>query len=556
MAGGAAVANDGYGNKGVFHKHNIRGTLFCGVFVLGAILYGYDGTYFTGILAMDTFKRDFGTLTSAGTYVIDAKYQSLFASIVQAGEFVGALAAGFIGNRSGRKGAMLVAISVVAFGAILQLIVTGNLPLLVVGRLILGMGVGIISNCTTLYLSEIPPSSIRGSMVSSWQLFLALGQVLGAGIAQGTKDYESTFSYRMPIALNIAICLLIFIGLFFIPESPRWFVSKNRDDDAARALERVHKGDPDTDVAKELRHMTHAREAEIAESGGSTSWSELFVGVERRKLIAVFGILVCQQISGVQFIFSYGTVFFESIGFNNAFTVTIITDIVEVVGVLVSFFLVNRIGRRPLLLWTTVMMAALLLVCGILGTIKDPSKAVNSAIASMIIIYVFFFNLAWGPLAWVVATELAGGRNRSRIMSVGTAAFWVAAWAVTFTLPYLYNTGDGAGLGPMVGFIYFGGAVISYVFVYYMIPETLGRSLEEYVAFADLDLGRRLTSTFYRRVNMLLELNVPTRAWKEYHAHLDGQRVEPDVTDAKASAPKQRFLEDVADENTAKHFEA
>lgn len=83
-------------------------------------------------------------------------------------------------------------------------------------------GVGIISNCTTLYLSEIPPSSIRGSMVSSWQLFLALGQVLGAGVAQGTKDYTSTFSYRMPIALNLAIVLMIFTGLFFVPESPRW----------------------------------------------------------------------------------------------------------------------------------------------------------------------------------------------------------------------------------------------------------------------------------------------------------------------------------------------
>lgn len=150
-----------------------------------------------------------------------------------------------------------------------------------------------------------------------------------------------------------------------------------------------------------------------------------------------------------------------------------ITDIVEVFGVLCSFMVVNRIGRRPLLLSTTVLMAIVLLICGGLGTIpaESRSKSVNSAIASMIIIYVLYvttappvhipthlfssiFNLAWGPLAWVVATELASGKNRTKIMGISTAAFWVSAWAVTFTLPYLYNSEPGsAGLGPMVGFI-------------------------------------------------------------------------------------------------------
>lgn len=107
----------------------------------------------------------------------------------------------------------------------LQLIVTGSKPLLIVGRLILGMGVGIVSNCTTLYLSEIPPAHIRGTIVSGWQLFLAIGQVIGAVVAQGTKNSTTTFSYRFPIAFNFAICLIIGGGLLIVPES-EWILRR------------------------------------------------------------------------------------------------------------------------------------------------------------------------------------------------------------------------------------------------------------------------------------------------------------------------------------------
>ncbi|KAF9028909.1 general substrate transporter [Hymenopellis radicata] len=526
MAGAAPPQNSTTtsANKGVFHKHNLRATLFCLVFVFGAILYGYDGTYFTGILAMKKFKLDFGDRQADGSYTISSAYQSLFASIVQVGEVIGSLSAGFIGDASGRKGAMVACIILVTFGAVLQLILVGSIPLLVVGRAILGIGVGIVSNCTTLYLSELPPAAIRGTMVSSWQLFLAIGQVIGAGVAQGTKDYGTTFSYRFPIALNLLICLIIGLGLLIVPESPRWLLSKDRQEAAFAALRRVHKGNDEIDLDAEVKVILDAKAAEAKESGGESRWGDLFSGVQKRKFFGAFGILVCQQIGGVQFIFSYGTVFFESIGMTDAFLVTMITDIVEVVGVLVSFLLVNRIGRRPLLLWTTVWMAVVLFICGGLGTIPadQRSKSVNSVIAAMIIIYVFVFNLAWGPLAWVVATELAAGKNRTKIMGVATAAFWVSAWAVTFTLPYLYNDEKGsAGLGPMIGFIYGGGTVIAFIFVYYYIPETLGRSLEE--------------------INMMMELKVPTRAWSQYQAGVLDENGRPVPIEQHAAETKAGF---------------
>ncbi|CDZ96594.1 sugar transporter [Phaffia rhodozyma] len=507
---------------GVFHKYNRRAVFYSLVFVLGAILYGYDGTYFTGILEMDAFKRDYGTLVN-GEMVIKSGDQSLYASIVQVGEVVGSLSAGLIGDKIGRKGAMYVAIFWVLIGAILQIIVVGSRPLIVVGRLILGVGVGIVSNCTTLYLSEICPAAIRGTIVSSWQLFLAIGQVIGAGVSQGTKDYSSTFSYRFPIALNVAIVIIIFAGMFIVPESPRWLISKDRIEEAEHALDRVNKSNETADNAREIRVMLDAKAAEAAESGGESRWGDLLKGAQKKKLFGAFGILVCQQINGVQFVFSYSTVFFKQIGVGNPFTITMVCNVVEVVGVLCSFFIINRFGRRPLLVWSALAMAVLMIVMGILGTIPNPTGSVNSAIASMIIIFVWVFNLAWGGLAWTVANELASGRNRTKILAVSTAAFWVSAWAVTFTLPYLANDDGGAGLNAKVGYIYGGGALIGAAFVYFYIPETLGRSLEE--------------------INLMIELKVPTLAWPEYKTTIDGVHNEQWKAEDKNIQQGQRFVE-------------
>ncbi|GHJ83685.1 hypothetical protein NliqN6_0087 [Naganishia liquefaciens] len=480
----------------IWHKSNRRALFYCSVFVIGAFLYGYDGTYFTGILEMPRFLSDFGDLQPDGTYQLSSKYTSVFASIVQAGEFVGSLCASLLGDYLGRKGALRAAVIIVTIGCILQLIIVGSVSLLIVGRLILGIGVGIISNCVPMYLSEIPPAAIRGSVVSTWQLTLAVGQVIGAVIAQGTKDYESTFSWRFPIAFNVLITLLLFVGSFFVIESPRWLTQKGKDDKAFRALERLHKKNDDLDAETELSILIEARNAEKNNEGNQSKWSDLIkIPADRRRFICAFGILCCQQISGVQFIFSYATRFFVDIGQTNAFLYTIIVDVIEVVGVIVSLFLVNRFGRRPLLISTGIFMTATDVVIGAIGIKRDRTDSENTAIVAMIMLYVFAFNLAWGPLAWAVATELSHGKNKTKIMSIGTAGFWICAWAVTFTLPYLFDA-DQANLGPMVGWIYAGGGVISVAFVYFCIPESLGRSLEE--------------------ISIMMDLGVPTRAWKHY----------------------------------------
>ncbi|CAO1627116.1 unnamed protein product [Sympodiomycopsis kandeliae] len=494
--GGAAVGPSSgpvVGNTSFFAKANSKPLFYAAIAVFGAILYGYDGTYFTSILEMNKFQQDYGTPRPDGTVNITSSQKSILASAVQIGEFFGSLTAGFIGDRYGRRGGFLAACAYVTIGVLIQIIPAGNVAALGAGRAVLGMGVGVVSNATPLYLSEVAPSAIRGVVVSSWQLMLAIGQVIGACVGQGTHALESTASYRIPIGVNLVIVLIIVLGMFIIPESPRWLLSKDRDEEAMAALRRINstQEDPELVASTEMRLFCQARDDERATQGRG-GWKSMVSGLERRKFICVLGILVAQQIGGVQFIFSYTTTFFKTVGVTDAFLVTIIVDIVEVVGVIVSFPLIKRFGRRPLLLYTSVPMFIALLVCGILGSIGERTTDQNRTIAAMICIYVFAFNLAFGPLAWTVASELATGLNRQKLMSLGTACFWIIAWAVTFTLPYLFDA-DEAGLETKIGYIYAGGVLIAAIFVFFYIPETHGRSLEE--------------------IQEMLAAKVPTRHW-------------------------------------------
>ncbi|KAE9399154.1 general substrate transporter [Gymnopus androsaceus JB14] len=507
--GGGAAAGDLSWN--VFAKEYRRPLLFCSIAVVGAILYGYDGTYYTSILDMTKFNNDYGVPTTNAdgtvTYAITSQDKSLTTSIVQAGEVVGSLIAGPIGDWGGRRMGMFVACFLVTIGVIIQISVAGSIAALTTGRAVLGMGIGCISNAVPMYLSEIPPVAIRGSIVGSWQLMLAIGQVIGACVGQGVKDRMDTGAYRIPMGINLGIVLLLSTGAMWIPESPRWLFSKGREEETIKALERVNADQPNVAEAVQEQFILYvkARDEEQEIAGKEPSrWSDLFHGTTRRKFICAVGILIAQQIGGVQFIFSYTTTFLSGVGIENAFLITIIVDIVEVIGVIVSFFLVNRFGRRPLLLVTSTFMTIFLLIVGAMGSLHGHRTAAqNNLIAAGIILYVFFFNLAWGPLAWVIATELSVGKNRQKIMSVGTACFWISAFVVTFTMPYLYDASE-ANLEAQIGYIYAGGSIIGMVFVYYCIPETLGRSLEE--------------------INHMMDAKIPTHEWGTYDLNRDVER--------------------------------
>lgn len=517
---------------------------------------------------MTKFKEDYGVpliVDGKATVDITSAQRSVVTSIVQAGEFCGALLAGPFGDWYGRRGAFFGAIFFLCLGTILQLIVAGNLPLLGTGRALVGVGVGFLANSTPLYLSEISTAAIRGAVVGSWQLLLAIGQVIGACVGQGTHNLTTTAAYRIPIGLNLFLALVLFVAQFIIPESPRWLVSKGRDEEAKKSLYKINKDQADPDIVVEMQYQSfqeaHQEEMEM----GKTGWMSLLHGVEARKLLIVCGTLTAQQIGGVQFIFSYTTTFFSASGIADPFLVTIIVDIIEVVGVLCSFLVVNRFGRRPLLIYTSIPMAASLFVAGGLGRNANGlpvTTAENRALVAMICIYVFFFNLAWGPLAWVIASECAVGQNRQKLMSLGSATFFVWAFVVAFTLPYLFDPEE-ANLGSQIGFIYGPLTCVSLLFVYFCVPETRGRTLEgshidnaSFLCTEIIMLIRILLILYSTEINEMINAKVPTRKWTTHISSLQRYDGGLKQNDSQIESPSSDGHAEVDDKDNVDKFKS
>ncbi|KAH6889728.1 general substrate transporter [Thelonectria olida] len=490
--------------------------LYCGFAALGACLYGYDGVYFNGVSTLDVFLRDFGHRNGHGEYVISPATLSIMTSMINLGELVGSLCAAPLNDFLGRKGVFVIGSISIAVGVIMQLVTTSSGALITAGRAVLGFGVGNFSATSLLYMGEIAPDSLRSPLLMSWQLTLSVSQIIAAAINRGVVNIQTSFAYRFPTGFQLVFVLIIFLGIRWVPESPRWLIRKDRRDDAAESLRRLHREDKDYDPAPVMRNMEDDLQRERA-SEAESSWSQLVTDkVERRKVVYSAGALVAQQINGIQWFYYFGTVFSKAIGLRDPFLMTLIVFIIQVFVVLAAVILGNKLPRRPLLMITTGIMTVSIFVVGCLGIPGGtPSETIGKVIISFVIIEIVAFNFAWGPLGWAIASEMAVGRNRNKIYAIAVASFWITVWVTVFTLPYLYYS---AHLGPKTGFVYTGLCFVTLAYVYFCVGEVSGRSIEE--------------------INGFFRDGIPARRWK------DQPRLDTIVTTISGGSNETRMTEE------------
>ncbi|KAL5604309.1 hypothetical protein BROUX41_002282 [Berkeleyomyces rouxiae] len=457
----------------------------------GGVLYGYDTGTISGILAMKYWLKEFSTghTNSDGSPAITSGQESLIVSILSVGTFIGSLASPLLSDRIGRRLGLVLVTWVFNLGVAMQTAATSQ-DLFIAGRFFAGLGVGLISAIIPLYQSETAPKWIRGLIVGSYQLAITIGLLLANVVNNATHKNNDTTSYRVPIAVQFAWSLILFGGMLFLPETPRFLIKQGKHEEAAKSLCRLRRLDPDhEEIQAELAEIRANHEYEMSLTSES-SMLDAFKPPMLRRLITGVGVQSFQQLSGINFIFYYGTKFFENSGIDNPFVISMITTSINVVSTLPGIWATDKYGRRSLLLIGAAGMAVSQLIVALTGTLSTDQTAdgvtivknlaAQRAAISFICIYIFFFASTWGPLAWVVCSEIYPLRIRAVSVATTTAANWLVNWALSYSTPYLVNWGPGnANLQSKIFFIWFGACFLAAAFVYFMVYETKNLTLEE-----------------------------------------------------------------------------
>ncbi|KAI3322358.1 high-affinity glucose transporter RGT2 [Xylariaceae sp. AK1471] len=462
-----------------------------GLFVaFGGILFGYDTGTISGIISMPYWQRLFSTgyINSHGMPDITPSQSSAIVSILSAGTFFGCLASPFFADNIGRRWALIASSVVFIFGVILQTASTA-IPLFLAGRFFAGFGVGLISALIPLYQSETAPKWIRGAIVGAYQFAITIGLLLANVVNNSTKNRDDSGSYRIPIAVQFAWAIILISGMLLLPETPRYLIKRGDDEKAARSLGKLRRLPADHPViASELAEIRANHEYEL--SFGQSGYLDCFRGPMLKRQLTGMGLQALQQLTGINFIFYYGTQYFKNSGIENPFTISVITSVINVVSTLPGLWAVDKFGRRPLLFWGAIGMCVGQLIVAVLGTTTTGqdsmgntivyNEAAQKASIAFIAIYIFFFASTWGPLAWVVTGEIFPLKTRAKSLSISTASNWLLNFVIAFITPYLVDYGPNyANLQSKVFFIWFAACFLCIAFVYFFIYETKGLSLEE-----------------------------------------------------------------------------
>ncbi len=419
------------------------------VAALGGLLFGYDTSVISG--AMLFLRTDF--------HLSDVQLE-FAVGIALAGALVGSASAGYCTDRWGRRWMLLV--TALGFGlfSVLSGLAVG-LVSFSVARFFVGACIGIASLAVPLYIAEMSPARIRGALVSLNQLAITVG----IGVAYFVDyAFAASESWRWMFASAVFPAIVLLIGMIFLPESPRWLARKGFRDRALENFRRLGRGEE--------------AEAELAEVEGALQEEQEGFGILlqpgfRVAVLVGIGLAIFQQITGINTIIYYSPAILRMSGYPSAKAAILAAAIIGVANILitiVSIALVDRLGRRFLLLLSTAGMAVALALIGA----AFYQKAGSIVVFYEVIAYVISFGIGLGPVMWLLISEIYPTKIRGKAMSLATLSVWGSNWVVTVTFLSLIRAAGPAG----TFWIYAGICVGAFIFCYVFVPETKGRTLE------------------------------------------------------------------------------
>jgi len=475
----------------------VKAYLMCAFAAFGGFFFGFDSGYISGVLNMKYFIHTFqglpypptnATPAQESNFIMSANNTSLIVSILSAGTFFGSILSGSIADWIGPRTTIISGCIIFCAGVVIE-VASHTVPVLAVGRLVAGFGFGFVSAIIILYMSEVAPRKVRGMIVSGYQLCIEIGMLIANCVNYGTKDLLNSGSYRIPMSIQFIPAVILGVGLFLLPESPRYFVKKGKIREAALALALVRGQPHDSEyVQYELAEVIANYEYELSitpQGSYWSSWTNCFKGglftknSNLHRTILGTSLQMMQQWTGINFIMYYSTIFLQSLGtVKNPFLMSLVFSIMLIIGTPVTFYLIEHYGRRAILIYGALGMLICEFIIAGVGTALPTNKQATEAVIVFICFYVVIFSATWGPAAWVIIGEIFSIPIRARGVALSTASNWLWNTIIGLITPVLVNK-DRDNLGAKVFFLWGSLCTVAMVYAWLLIPETKGLSLEQ-----------------------------------------------------------------------------
>lgn len=438
-------------------------TFAVGVAAIGGFLFGYDTAVVNGA---NTYLK--------AHFHLNAAQEGLAGASAILGCIPGAMFSGVLSDRFGRRRMLFICALLFAVSGLLS-----GLPRTFAGflaaRFVSGLGIGASSMICPVYIAEIAPEKWRGRLGTLFQLGIVTGIFLTLFVNKlvqglGDESWNTALGWRWMLGLEVAPAVVFAAMLCLVPESPRWLAQKDRSDEAVAILGRVGGAEHAAREMDAIRESLHREEGD---------WNELLQGRFRRPLLIAVVLMACSQFCGINAIMYYSTKIFALSGGakDAAFTSSVWVGLINFLFTFVAIGLVDRIGRRPLLLAGTATQALSLAMVGWVFHAHQQGTLLLVCVVG----FIAAFAMAMGPISWLLCSEIFPNRVRGRAMSLAALTVWASCYVVAQTFPML---NDSAAVGPALTFwLYALVSLFSFAFVGILIPETKGRTLEEIEGF-------------------------------------------------------------------------
>jgi SP family galactose:H+ symporter-like MFS transporter len=421
---------------------------------LGGMLFGYDTGVISGAILF--IRQDFA---------LSDFYVGLVVSAVLIGAVIGAAIGGDVSDHFGRRKVIIAAAVIFALGAVSTATVP-DVTLLILGRIAVGVAIGIASEVTPLYISEMSPPRMRGSLVSLNQLAITIGIVVSYLVDFSLSAFQG---WRYMLGLAAIPAIILGIGMLPLPDTPRWLVNHNEPDNARKVLKRIRSKD---DVEGEVNEI---QEGLKKQRGGR---AELFNPMVKPALMIGVSLAIFQQVTGINTVIYYAPTIFQFAGItsaSSAILATVAVGVVNVIVTIVAILLLDRVGRRPLLLIGLAGMTFSLTLLGAVFFLPSLLSSLGDLAVVGLMLYVASFAIGLGPVFWLLISEIYPLKVRGLAMSIASEANWGSNLIIALTFLTLVQVLGQSGtfwLYALVG-------VGAWIFAFLLVPETKGKTLEE-----------------------------------------------------------------------------